>query len=87
MKKKSILKKFGITCMCAAMLATMAVPAFADNGVQNPAPNGYNYTTTDANGTGAWDANDGKIDLTYDTTGGTWKDSQYPDSGTAEQQA
>ena len=32
----------------------MAVTAFAANGVQNPAPNGYTYTTTDSQGTGAW---------------------------------
>lgn len=54
----------------------MPTVALAANGVQDPVPNGRAYTTTDAKGTGAWDTNDGKVDLTYDTTNGLWTDSQ-----------
>lgn len=83
----------------AALTAGLGLPvmAFAANGVQGAVPNGQTYTTTDAAGTGAWNTTSnptetdeggaGQLDLVYDTSDGTWKDSQYPTSGTSEEQA
>lgn len=81
----------------SAMPVFAATPTASGSGVQGAAPNGQTYTTTDDKGTGAWDTatNDastdvggnGQVDLVYDTTNGTWKDSQYPDSGTDEEKA
>lgn len=82
MQKKLLSGRLGAAVLGAAMLLGSAVPAtaFAANGVQSPAPNGYTYTTTDAAGTGAWNDADkgaqGQVDLTYDTTNGKWTDSQ-----------
>ena len=83
---KKISNKMGAIALGASMAIgsgiAMPMTVFAANGIQDPAPNGYTYTTTDDRGTGSWDANDGKVNIIYDTTNGTWKDSQYPDDGT-----
>lgn len=82
MHMKLLSGRLGAAALGTALLFGSAVPAtaFAANGVQNPAPNGYTYTTTNATGTGAWNDADkgaqGQVDLTYDTTNGKWTDSQ-----------
>lgn len=50
-----------------------SMTAFAANGVQEPGAETY---TTNADGTGSWGTDDGKVDITYDTTKGKWTDSK-----------
>lgn len=68
----------GATMLFGAYSATpkaFAAPTAADAALSSDT---QTYTTTDATGTGSWGTDNGKVQLTYDTTNGSWTD----DTGT-----
>lgn len=79
--KKFFIGKAAMAMAVAAATgaAVMPMAVFAEDvtpvsHVENPGAE--TYTTTAADGTGSWGTDDGRVDLTYDTTAGKWKDAK-----------